>query len=41
MQNFKDYFATRYEDNLNTADYTTNVDFLNNFTNELSKYKYS
>jgi hypothetical protein len=41
MQNFKDYFATRYEDNLNTADYTTNVDFLNNFTNELSKYKYN
>lgn len=41
MQNFKEYFTTRYQGNLDTADYTANVDFLNNFTNELSKYKYN
>lgn len=38
MQNFTKYFTERYKGNLDTADYRTNVDFLNSFTNELSKY---
>ncbi|AJA48801.1 hypothetical protein CPAST_c27340 [Clostridium pasteurianum DSM 525 = ATCC 6013] len=41
MKDFTNYFTTRYQDNLDSTDYATNVDFLNNFTNELSKYRYS